>query len=219
MNFDKEKYKVYTWKNWMMLHWILNPGLFINELILGQRVPKISLEDKTIDKPKIEGTLVPCPHCKTQHDGRTWSAENGTAFKNWFGLYCKNCGNIIPCLTNGLSFLILAVTFPIWGWFKKDLKAKWLDKQSERYEHIDTKHIPNPFDKKRWIKLGLRWGAYMFVLMSIVFPFLDGKEITLKTLSLGLVIWTIAGLVFGYIMKLFFNKSIGKKGKNTADNV
>ena len=47
MEFDKEKYKVYTWKNWMMLHWILNPGLAINELILGQRVPKVSLEDKT----------------------------------------------------------------------------------------------------------------------------------------------------------------------------
>ena len=48
MEFDKEKYKVYTWKNWMMLHWILNPGLAINELILGQRVPKVSLEDEMI---------------------------------------------------------------------------------------------------------------------------------------------------------------------------
>ena len=43
MEFNKEKYKIYTWKNWMVLHWILNPGLAINELILGQRVPKISL--------------------------------------------------------------------------------------------------------------------------------------------------------------------------------
>ena len=119
MEFNKEKYKIYSWKNWMMLHWILNPGLAINELILGQRIPKISLEDKTIDKPRIERSLVPCPHCDTLHDTRTWSIQNGTAFNNWFGLYCKNCGNIIPCLTNVFSFLILALTFPFWGWFRK----------------------------------------------------------------------------------------------------
>jgi hypothetical protein len=39
MKFNEEKYKVYTWKNWMMLHWIINQGLAINELILGQRTP------------------------------------------------------------------------------------------------------------------------------------------------------------------------------------
>ena len=218
MEFDKEKYKVYTWKNWMMLHWILNPGLAINQLILGQRVPKVSLEDKTIDKPRIERTLVPCPHCETLHDGRTWSTEKGTAFKNWFGLYCKSCGNIIPCLTNGLSFLIRAITFPIWGWFRKSLKEKWLEKQPKRYENIDIKHISNPFDKKSWIKTGLSWGAFMFLVMSIGFTYFEGEEITLKTLLLGLVIWTIGGLGFGYTMKLFMGKTIMKKEENTAAN-
>ena len=61
MEFNKEKYKIYTWKNWMVLHWILNPGLAINELILGQRIPKISLEDKISNKPRIERTFIPCP--------------------------------------------------------------------------------------------------------------------------------------------------------------
>lgn len=50
MEFNKDKYKVYTWKNWMMLHFILNPGLAINDLIFGQRVPKIRLEDKISNK-------------------------------------------------------------------------------------------------------------------------------------------------------------------------
>ena len=130
LEFNKEKYKIYTGKNWMMLHWILNPGLAVNELILGQRVPKISLEDKTIDKPKIERTLVPCPHCETLHDGRTWSTQNGTAFKNWFGLYCGNCGNTIPCLTNGFSFLILGLTFPIGVGLKK-IESKMVRKTTE----------------------------------------------------------------------------------------
>lgn len=213
MDFDKSKYKIYTWKNWMMLHWIINPGLAVNELILGQRVPKVSLEDKTIDKPRIERTLIPCPHCETLHDGRTWSTQNGTAFKNWFGLYCKNCGKIIPCLTNALSFLILVITFPIWGWFRKSLKIKWLEKQPERYKDIDIEKTRNLFDKKSWINTGLSWGFFMFIMMSILFPYFDGTEITLKTIFLGILIWSIAGLVFGYTMKLFFNATVRKNNK------
>lgn len=213
MAFDKSKYKIYTWKNWMVLHWILNPGLAINELILGQRVPKVSLEDKTIDKPRIERTFIPCPHCETLHDGRTWSTQNGTAFKNWFGLYCKNCGNIIPCLTNVFSFLILAVTFPIWGWFRKSLKKKWMEKQSRRYENIDIEKTSNHFDKKSWVKTGLSWGFFMFIFNSLIFPYFDGMEITLKTILLGVVTWTIAGLIFGYIMKLYFNATIKRNNK------
>ena len=72
--------------------------------------------------------------------------------KNWFGLYCKSCGNTILCLTNGLSFLIIAITFPIWVGLEKSKKEKWLEKQPKRYENIDIKHIPNPFDKRVGLK-------------------------------------------------------------------
>ena len=218
MEFNKEKYKIYTWKNWMIIHWILNPGLAINELILGQRIPKISLEDKTSDKPRVERTFVPCPHCEKLHDGRTWASQNGTAFKNWFGLYCSNCGKIIPCIMNGFSFIILALTFPIWGWFKKSLKENWLKNQPERYENINIEITPNPFDKKSWIKTGLTWGTFMFLIMTFGFPYFDGQEITLKSILIGLIIWTVAGLAFGYTMKIFMNKTMNKKGKNTAAN-
>jgi hypothetical protein len=46
MKIDETKYKIWTWKNPLMLHWIINPGLAINELILGQRIPKITLVEK-----------------------------------------------------------------------------------------------------------------------------------------------------------------------------
>ena len=75
MEFSKDKWKIYTWKNWMMIHWILNPGLAFNELILGQRVPKLSLVDKTSDKPLLERSYVPCPHCDEIHDHRIWSNQ------------------------------------------------------------------------------------------------------------------------------------------------
>lgn len=214
MEFNKEKYKVYTWKNWMMLHWILNPGIAINELILGQRVPKLTLEIKSSDKPRIERSLVPCPYCQTLHDGRVWSATNGTAFKNWFGLYCNNCGNIIPCLTNVISFLILVITFPIWGWFSGSLKAKWLEKQPQRYENIKLETTPNTNEKTIWLKAGFKWGAFMFFTMSICFPFFAGHEINWKTLLLGFVIWTISGLGYGYIMKSLMNTMNRENQKN-----
>lgn len=210
MEFNTEKYKVYTWKNWMILHWILNPILVINELVLGQRIPKIYLEDIISDKPKFERVLVPCPHCKKLHDGRTWSTENGTAFRNWFGLYCPNCGKIIPCLINGFSFIILAITFLFWGWFKKSLKTKWLERQPKRYENMNIETVPNPFAKKTRVITGLGWGAFMFVIMTFAYPYFIGEVATLKTIWIGLIIWIIAGLCFGYSMKPTTNKTINK---------
>ncbi len=208
MEFDKETFKVYTWKNWMMIHWILNPGLAINELLLGQRVPKLTLENITSNKTKFERIVIPCPHCKVLHDGRTWSTESGTAFKNWFGLYCKNCGKTIPCLLNAFSLIILIITFPLWGWFKKSLKSKWLDRQPDRYKNIDIGQIKNPFHKKKWVVTGLSWGIIMFVIMSVGYPYFSSEEITLKSLSLGIGIWTIGGLSFGYSMKIYMNKRV-----------
>lgn len=209
MKFDK-KYKVYTWKNRMYLHWMLNPGLVINELILGQRVPKLSLLDKTSNKPRYESSFIPCPHCETIHDDRTWSAANGTGFKNWFGLYCPNCKQIIPCLTNIFTGIILILTYPLWGWFQKSLKAKWLKKQPDRFKTINTPTTPKPINKKGWIFMGLTWGALMFVIMTFGFPFFMGEEINLKSISVGLVIWSIAGLIFGYTMKVFLNKTMSE---------
>jgi hypothetical protein len=207
MKFDSKKYKVYTWKQWMMLHYVLNPGIAVNELFFGQRVPKVSLEDKTSEKPFLERSYVPCPNCETLHDGRTWSSQNGTAFKNWFGLYCPNCGEIIPCLINLTTLLILAITFPIWGWFRKSLKKRWLEKQPKRYKEIEIELLENPFEGYGWIKMGLRWGILTGILMLIFFP-LIGVEVFSKQFIVTIAAFVIlGGLLFGFIMKLFFEKT------------
>lgn len=150
-----------------MLHWIINPGMVINELILGQRVPKISLEDKESGKPRIERSYIPCPHCEKIHDNRTWSTQNGTAFKNWFGLYCPNCREIIPCLWNIFSIITIAILFPIWFFLKDRLKENWIRKQSNRFEKLDLNSIPNPYEGKGWMKVGLGWGFFMFFFYDI----------------------------------------------------
>lgn len=96
--FDKNAYKVYRWWHPAHLFWIINPGSVINELLLGQRIPKLSLLNKTSGKSKFESSYIPCPHCKSLHQSKKWAPQNNTAFGNWFGLYCDNCGKTIPCL-------------------------------------------------------------------------------------------------------------------------
>jgi hypothetical protein len=209
-SFDKETYKIYTWKHWMILHFILNPGLAFNELILGQRVPKISLEDKTSEKPRAERSYVPCPHCNTLHDGRTWSTDNGTAFKNWFGLYCPECSGIIPCVMNVTSYLILALTFPLWGWFKDDLKKKWLDRQPERYVDLELGLDYQAFEHYNWIKTGLVYAAIMFILMTGLNYLTGTIEMTIYNITASALIWICGGFLFGFIMKLYLEKK-GRK--------
>lgn len=204
--YDKNKYKAYNSKHWMILHWKINPGMFINELILGQRLPKLSLVDKTSSKPLVERSYVPCPHCNTLHNSKTWSTQNNTAFKNWFGLYCPNCGEIIPCIFNYISLLILALTYPIWFSFKNKWKNKWSSKQPQRYKNLDLTSKPNPYDGWGWIRIGLGWGFAMFVFMSLLYPyFIDGDFRWLRVF-IGIPVWTLGGLAFGYIMKIIMGK-------------
>ncbi|MCB0636933.1 MAG: hypothetical protein KDC54_09975 [Lewinella sp.] len=209
MDFDHDRYKVYTWRNFMMLHWIINPGLAINELLLGQRVPRVSLEDKQSDRPRYERSFIPCPHCGTHHDSRTWSPQNGTAFRNWFGLYCPSCGEVIPCLTNVTSWLVLAATYPLWGWFRRPLRESWLRRQPARFAQLDLESVPDPFAGRGWIAQGLSWGLFMFVVMTFLFPPLIGDPITGRSILVGIPIWALGGLGFGYSMKWF----MGRKGK------
>lgn len=60
---------------------------------------------------------------------------------------------------------------------------------------------------KSWIKFGLIWGVFMFLMMNIVFPLWDKKDITLKNILIGIPFWTIGGLIFGYVSRKKDNKS------------
>lgn len=212
MEYDKSKFKIRNWKSAEMLHWIINPGLVFNEIILGQRLPKVMLIEKNTSKTFQEKTKIPCPHCGTLHSGLKWSTKNN-AFKNWFGLYCDNCGKTIPCLTNLTTFLLLSLTFPVWIWFKDKWKMTWLKKQPERYQNMDLKNVQNPFEEYGWIKLGLFWGLFMYIFMVLLFPLIDGEGLSTWKVVLGIPIWTIGGIGFGYTMKLINGKNIKKQNQ------
>ena len=204
MNYDKTKYKVRTWKNPAVLHWIINPGLAFNELVLGHRIPKVTLIEKDPTKALAEKSFIPCPHCETLHPGLKWTQQNKTAFKNWFGLYCDNCGKIIPCLTNLTSYIILGLTFPIWFWFKNKWKAKWLEEQKVKFSKPLNLTYSEP--KYQWLLAGVLYGVFMFLFMEILSPLVKGENLTQKGLLIGIPICAVAGLVFGITMKVINRK-------------
>lgn len=215
MEIDRSKYKVWDSNNLNIIHWMINPGLAINELILGQRIPRITLIDQTSDKPLMERTYIPCPNCKTYHDGRTWSAQNKTALKNWFGLYCHNCNEIIPCIRNWTSGLILILTYPFWFWWINSWKRSWMDKQPQRFSNLSFEAIEHK--KVNWLKTGLVWGAFMFITMTLLMPLITGTEYDLTIILINLPIWTIGGVAFGYTMKWWMGKRL-KNADQTDDS-
>ena len=210
MNYDETKYKISTWKNPAMLHWIINPGLAVNELIIGQRVPKIMLVEKDSEKTLAEKTFIPCPHCNKLHSGLKWTPQNNTSAGNWFGLYCDNCEKIIPCLTNLTSYILLGLTFPIWYWFKDKLEAKWLAEQKIKF----SKPLSLTAPEFKWWYIGLRWGVFMFIFMTILIPLIDGEGISQRKILIGIPLWTISGLLFGLTMKAI----IGGNNKPNSAN-
>lgn len=202
-----QEYKVQNWKSIYMLHWIINPGVAINELILGQRVPKIMLIKKDSPKPLPGKSFVPCPHCGTIHSSLEWSMQNKTAFRNWFGLYCNHCGKIIPCVRNLTSLGIILITFPIWIWFIKAWKKKWLIKQKERFSG------PLKFDSPEYIVWleGLKIGIGYYILIMITKFVIFNDPFTWKKPIGNLIGAIVIGLISALLIKEMYMKKLLKK--------
>lgn len=162
-----------------------------------------------------ERSYVPCPHCQTIHDASTWPIQNGSAFKSWFGLYCPQCGGVIPCLMNAMSYIILVLTVPFWHWLSKSLRATWLKKQPKRFKSIGTKSVKNPYKGYDRLRSGLAFGLIMFALMIFLFPFIIGEKISWKSVSIYLPSWLIAGLLFGISIKFIFQSKGGGEVVNS----
>lgn len=60
----------------------------------------------------------------------------------------------------------------------------------------------NMYAGKGWIKIGLGWGSVMYILQSFVFPYFSGEVYSLRYQLIGIPIWIVAGLAFGYTMKI-----------------
>jgi hypothetical protein len=52
---------------------------------------------------------------------------------------------------------------------------------------------------KDWVKFGLGWGIWMFLVMAFVWPLIDGEAFTLQKLVVKFIFWILAGLLYGYL--------------------
>ena len=98
--------------SFVLWHWRLNPGLAINETLLGQRVPADTWTCETCDVEVPHRTWLHCPSCDTFHNNMLWA--RGNAFGHWLGLRCPDCGARIPSARNLLAMLIELLGAPLW---------------------------------------------------------------------------------------------------------
>ena len=194
-------YKKWALPNLILLHWVLNPGVALGELIFGQCIPKETYICTGCKIPFMERTYVYCPSCSSFHNGMIWGKKNG--FGHWFGLICPKCGLLIPRLWNLTSILILSLTLPIW-WIPVQLyKEKWLQYERDRVSlEIDKLNIPK--QPIHWYRLGIGWGITCWLLGSLTMPLfvhLNSYIEDVKFHATFLPLWLIGGLLFGFFMK------------------
>ncbi len=120
-----QDYSVWVLPHPLLLHWILNPGIAFNELVLGQRIPDVLYICRCCHLPLQDRQYVYCPNCRDYYDAMIWS--RACSFGNWLGLVCPDCGEPIPSLWNLTSLLLLTVTFPVW----------WIPLQRFRRHYLD----------------------------------------------------------------------------------
>ena len=169
------------------------------------------LTDKESDKPWMERTYVPCPHCETLNDHRLWAKRN--AFGHWFGFVCSSCHQVIPCLWSISSLAILAITFPLWYFPARFFRQRWLEIEKKRV----AKALERPLIKikfSHWLLIGVfGWGTLTWVLFE-VWRVLDVREWDLIEMIGNLPIWMVSGFVWGLGMHFITNRK-GKKGGRT----
>ncbi len=71
---------------------------------------------------------------------------------------------------------------------------------------------------RHWLVTGLLFGLFMYLIMTFVYPLIAQHEITQKSILIGIPLWLIGGLGWGYTMKIVLNKGKRKnKGQNTVN--
>jgi hypothetical protein len=200
--------KVRVWTRWhpLMLHAQINPGMAINELVLGQAMPSRIVIHPNDGRPLADRQSIDCPHCMARHNSLIWRK---TGFGNWYGIYCPQCEENIPRLFNALSALVMLLTWPIWRPFKNRIEPVLKRRQLAKLRNPSSAATITNSRKHAGLKMGLMWGAMMFGMFSS-WLWLNG-EMTLNGLFGQLLGWGVAGAVFGFSMWFFLLRSKPRK--------
>lgn len=197
----------------LILHWVLNPGLVFNEIVLGQRLPKTLLICKECEGPFAHRQYIPCPSCGEMCLGRI-----AKGFGLWRGASCPRCEQPIPLLRNVFSILVLLVTFPVWALpYYLHFRKKPLP---PLYRLTDgPPPIPKAASAKKWIWAGAAWGGLMWLVTTLL-PAVTSKDVQSPwTFALERIpIWALGGFLFGFFMWLFLGlPRVAKPKANPSD--
>jgi hypothetical protein len=180
----------------MQLHWVINPALVFNEIVLGQRMPTRQLVCTSCPGHVSTRTFVPCPSCEVLHDSRYWTG--GKAYGNWLGLVCPTCSKRIPCLWNVASLAVLAVTAPLWY-----LPHLYYFRDRPTLKRLSP--LPAKKSPAAWWGMGLAYGSVMWAATTLLPQLLEvsaGQSFRYRDLLFGALLWYSAGLIFGFVLWL-----------------
>ena len=212
MEYDKDRYDIWTLRHPLILFWVLFPGSILNELILGQRIPRVMLIDRQSDKPWMERTYVPCPHCQTLNDGRLWAKTNSVG--HWFGFICPSCHQVIPCLWGIFSLAILVITFPLRYFPARFFRPRWLEIEKKRVKKAAERPLIQAANIN-WLLIGAGlFGGFMWLFMEFIPQAWDvhnGEAWDGMMLLIAFLIWTITGWLWGLWMRYFMNRKGNKR--------
>ena len=197
----------------LIVHWVLNPGLVFNEIVLGQRLPKTLLICKECEGPLIQRQYLPCPSCGKMCHGRLIKG-----FGLWRGASCPHCEQPIPFLRNVFSMLVLLVTLPLWALpYYLHFRQKPLPPLYRLTN--DPPPIPTAPSAKKWIWAGTTWGGLMWIVTSLL-PSLIRRDVQSSgSFALAaLPIWAFGGLLFGFFMWVLLGIPRSPKPKANLSN-
>ncbi|MFY9221118.1 MAG: hypothetical protein WAQ98_00525 [Blastocatellia bacterium] len=166
-----QNFEIWKLPKLYLLHWILNPGLAIFEVVLGMRVPKQLYVCNQCQRHLVERAYVYCSVCSTLHSSLIWSKRN--ALGHWFGYVCPKCSAIIPCLWNITSLLVIGITLPIWWFPARFYRHKWLDFEKERLttsqQNLKHQNVSEQIKQINWISRGIiGFGLPMWLVFSSI---------------------------------------------------
>lgn len=201
----------------MLVHWVLNPILFINEIFLGQRIPRTTYCCVTCDKSWVERQYVQCPGCHVLHPAWTWGKAN--ALGHYFGLFCPDCGHRIPCLMNVVSMILVIVLMPIWFPIWYLIRDRWIAWERKRAGKSRHNPLPNLLRRPPWqwaIAWAFGFGIPMWLVFNFVIPMITdwtgpprpgGMRQAVKAFRwVTLGIWLVSGAFSGLLVRWFLTK-------------
>jgi len=150
------------------------------------------------------------------NDGMRWSGRK--AFGHWLGLICPECKKRIPCMWNYTSLLVLALLSPLWylpyRFYFRDRPTDASASSLPLPKLVSPPPLPIEPKPVSWINMAVGFGIAMWIAMAGIpawRTFQQTGEFSTQNFVSSILIWSVAGLAFGLIMRFFLSRQGSKK--------